>query len=503
MSTLVENETNGFEPIMPTLLQEHTEEEELFSFSGHSSQRQSTDSESIKTSSSFPLVTPPELVENEEIPTLSHVIEIVNLENETMTEPADRKKSSSFARILQRKPSTVLSSSNKTRATELSELTPSSSSETMVSQHKRSSNQQMDTFVAFLRSSAATTYKKVTNTDLVRSRSKRAWSIQLKPSTSSTNSIPQSNQKRSSISPSKKHQSCPLDPNIFLSSPERPKQQKRQSNLMEQNLSFVHVLHATMIHGGYLNPHLYVPMELWYQSNVRIPVIDTKILACDMLISQLEEMDRCDLTDKATIESSLAQFEKSLLNTSKTMKRKLGGLSTTNKISRSASIRTTPTVTKMTKMYGFDNNDSNHSVNSLLNQQGSPIPNTSTSTSTNTSTKSLESIVEGATAGLKNSPQTFTSWGSKLSKSVEKINQRNNHNDQNEVYIKSLVQLFLMTDVLEKWKAEMESKASTEEFYSTTSAHISHCAELFSTVVCGFVMKDYELFLEKWLKQST
>ncbi|KAI8367358.1 hypothetical protein EDC96DRAFT_150518 [Choanephora cucurbitarum] len=486
MSALVENETHAFEPVMPSLL--HIEEES-FTFSS-SSQRQSTDSESIKTSSSFPLVTPPELVEE---PTLSHVIEIVNLENETMTEPIDKKKSS-FARILQRKPSMVLSSSNKTRAAELSELTPSSSSETMVSQHKRSSNQQMDTFVAFLRTSAATTYKKVTNTDLVRSRSKRTWSIQLKPSTS-TNSIPQHNQKRSSIS--KKHS---LDPSLFLSSPEKPKR-KEDKKWIEHHLIFVHVLHETMIHGGYLLPHLYVPMELWYQSNVRIPAIDTKILACDMLINQLEEMDRCDLTDKVTIESSLAQFEKSLLCTSKTMKRKLGGLSTTNKISRSGSIRTTPTVTKMTKMYGFDNNDSNSSINSLLNQQPahhSPTPNT-----TSTSTKSLESIVEGATAGLKNSPQTFTSWGSKLSKSVEKINQRNNHNDQNEVYIKSLVQLFLMTDVLEKWKVEMESKISTEEFYSTTSAHISHCAELFSTVVCGFVMKDYELFLEKWLKQST
>ncbi|KAI8378418.1 hypothetical protein BD560DRAFT_390325 [Blakeslea trispora] len=286
MSTLLENEAILFEPTMPALLQEPIEEEEdLVTYSGHSSQRQSTDSESIKTnaSSSFPLVTPPELEEDVSNPLLSHIIEIVDLENEaitSMTEPLDKK--TSFVKKLQRKPSKILSSaSSKTRAADLTKqkLTPLLSEATVLQQSKSSNqtkrsssttNQQMDTFVAFLRSSAATTYKKVTasSTDLVRSRSKRTWSIQLKPSTSSsstcsTSSIPHNNQKRSSISPAKKTQNAlyPLDPNIFLSSPDEPKQHKRV--LIEKNLSFVHVLHETMIHGGYLSPSLYVPMELW------------------------------------------------------------------------------------------------------------------------------------------------------------------------------------------------------------------------------------------------
>ncbi|KAI8081958.1 uncharacterized protein B0P05DRAFT_67285 [Gilbertella persicaria] len=482
MSTLIETESTLLKsPSVPCLLQD------TLTFNSNSSQRQSTDSESIKTTNaSFIEQTPPTLEEQHMV--LNHVIEIVNLEDQTINILPEKKN---LIKKLQKKPS-VLSNKSARAASiikqkftqPVAELIVPQASKSTSSTHSsassvnRLSNQHVDTFVTFLRTSATTTYKKMTisSTDLVRSRSKRAW-------TTPVNSHSDSTLKKS---PS----FYQLDPTSLLSNPTKPKRHTKTTETCptQTDLSFVNVLYETMVNGGYLTPTLYVPMNLWYQPNVRIPAMDAKIAACESLLNVLEQMEKIDnFDDKEAIEHNLALLEKTLLVTSKTMKRKLGGLSqgASSKINRASSVKAPPSIKKVTKLYNFDDN---HTMSDLLSTSPPPA-------------KSLESIMEGAAASLKNSPQAITAWSSKLTKSVEKINQRNQNN--NEAYIKSLIQLFSMANILETWRQKLEANDTSDECYQSMCIHINKCIELLVTTICSFVLKDYELLLDKWLHQST
>ncbi|KAI9257410.1 hypothetical protein BY458DRAFT_518856 [Sporodiniella umbellata] len=64
-------------------------------------------------------------------------------------------------------------------------------------------------------------------------------------------------------------------------------------------------------------------------------------------------------------------------------------------------------------------------------------------------------------------------------------------NEQNTLYIKVLVKLLTDAQVLECLESQLKKQAVYQD-----------CLSLFMAVVCGWIMKDYEILLDQWFNQS-
>ncbi|CEG80158.1 hypothetical protein RMATCC62417_14531 [Rhizopus microsporus] len=272
---------------------------------------------------------------------------------------------------------------------------------------------------------------------------------------SSTNDVKASNKSTKSINPLPTLNTCKIDPTTFLAGP------ATSSSLTVQNKKFVlmYRLLESMTCGGHVTGNLHIPMDLWYQTNVRLPYIEAKIAASELLIAVLEKMNarkNIELNLSAVI-NELKILRQTLNQINDTLMRKLG--------------RPAPAVPLNNKQ-----------------EQGN-IHRYSIRTS-----------------------QTIVTWSSRLSKSVEKMRFDTTRNTvpndgQNELYIKTLMKLFTDAKVLERWDNTLTSiihKAGKREGLVKEAYQINMaCISQFMTIVCGFVLKDYEILLNKWFKRST
>lgn len=86
---------------------------------------------------------------------------------------------------------------------------------------------------------------------------------------------------------------------------------------------------------------------------------------------------------------------------------------------------------------------------------------------------------------------------------------RNNipNDEQNQLYIKTLIKLLTDAKVLETWDSKLESliekagkrESLVKEAYQSNYA----CISQFMSIVCSFILKDYDILLNKWFKRST
>ncbi|KAG1173977.1 hypothetical protein G6F70_004715 [Rhizopus microsporus] len=271
---------------------------------------------------------------------------------------------------------------------------------------------------------------------------------------SSTNDVKASNKSTKNINPLPTLNTCKIDPTTFLAGPATP------SSLTVQNKQFVlmYRILESMTCGGHVTGNLHIPMDLWYQTNVRLPYIEAKIAASELLIAVLEKMNarkNIELNMSAVI-NELKVLRQTLNQINDTLMRKLG--------------RPAPTVPLNNK------------------QELGNIHRYSIRTS-----------------------QTIITWSSRLSKSVEKMRFDTTRNtapndEQNELYIKTLMKLFTDAKVLERWDDTLTSimhKAGKREGLVKEAYQINKtCITQFMTIVCGFVLKDYEILLNKWFKRS-
>lgn len=158
-------------------------------------------------------------------------------------------------------------------------------------------------------------------------------------------------------------------------------------------------LEKSMEDGAYITPRLYIPKNMWHQPGIRLPHVEIKIAACESLMADLSKLERWnkldDLTGSLKVLEGLEDAVESLKNT---LAKKL----------------------KRESMNGSNNNASS-------NGQQSPVSTISSSSvmtmSTNTipDNISVSSISSNTSSSYKKS-QAFMSWGTKLSKSVERMN---------------------------------------------------------------------------------
>ncbi|KAG1450987.1 hypothetical protein G6F56_008203 [Rhizopus delemar] len=245
---------------------------------------------------------------------------------------------------------------------------------------------------------------------------------------------------------------CKIDPTTFLAGPGAFMPPGTHCIYKNQKFSLMNRLLESMMYGGYVTSRLHIPMDLWYQPSVRLPYIEAKIAASELLIAVLEKMNTRKHIEwnMNAVKNELRTLYQTLNQINDTLMKKLG-----------CHVLILPT------------------KKDLVNTQRQ-------------SNRTSQAIV---------------SWSSKFSKMRFDSRNTSPNDEQNQLYIKILIKLFTDAKVLESWDTKLESllensgdrKPLVEEAYQINTA----CISLFVSIVCGFVMKDYDILLEKWFKRST
>ncbi|KAI9279380.1 hypothetical protein BY458DRAFT_553892 [Sporodiniella umbellata] len=220
-------------------------------------------------------------------------------------------------------------------------------------------------------------------------------------------------------------------PTAFMSSPAIPK-------CLEKNQKFLlmHRLLKSMTLGGYITDSLHVPMDIWYQPNVRLNCLEAKIAASELIIVVLEKMEA-----KSSIDIHLNTISSEL----KVLKQTL------------------------------------NQINETLKRMGCPVP---------------EAIVI---------------WSTKFTKSVEKMRleatrSSTPNEEQNKLYAMTLIRLFTKAKTLEYWDSNLKAMVSKEDAYESLAKEVykacSQCISHFMSIFCSLALKDCEILLSKWFKQS-
>lgn len=141
----------------------------------------------------------------------------------------------------------------------------------------------------------------------------------------------------------------------------------------DKPLRLILSLEKSMDHGAYITPRLYIPKNMWQQPNIRLPHLEIKVAACETLMNDLARLEKWSQLDDLT--GSLKLLEQFL-----------------------------------------------DAVESLQNNLSKKLKRESMDASTSGSVVNGSDIASGVEASSGKRTQSFMSWGSKLSKSVERMN---------------------------------------------------------------------------------
>ncbi|KAI8367643.1 uncharacterized protein BYT42DRAFT_133988 [Radiomyces spectabilis] len=234
----------------------------------------------------------------------------------------------------------------------------------------------------------------------------------------------------------------PIEPSSFLA----PIPTK-----ITEGISLMKRIELSMLEGGYVTDRLHAPKELWYQTNIRLPAMDTKITACELLLSALNRMQaRKNFQNASEANKELKALEQTLEQIKFTFAKKFG----------------------------------------LCDDPADKTTTLSSQSSNKTS-------------------QTIASWSNRFSKSVErmKLDTSKSSEDQYNVYIQTLLRLFAAAQVLDDWRLhyiDMLKRIPPDKAmsYDRILVKTLTCKDTMHKIVCGFVMRDFARLLNKWIKRS-
>ncbi|KAI9286445.1 hypothetical protein BC943DRAFT_359598 [Umbelopsis sp. AD052] len=224
-------------------------------------------------------------------------------------------------------------------------------------------------------------------------------------------------------------------------------------------LSLMRSLELSMTVGCHITQRLYVPKNLWYQPNIRLSSVDVKVSICETLLMSLTRLEAWQRLDD--IRGSLAQLvamENTLENAKVALTRKLG----------------------------MPRSKSEHS-----------LPNDE------------PEIYRKETQARKH--QSIIAWGSKFTKSVERMNAFNlaKSTDDPHQYVDTLVRLFRSVHVLDAWlrhyHALLLDPSQPHDKKPQLDAVVQKIGSIclaMHTTVCSFVIRDLSVMLGKWVKRG-
>ncbi|KAI9033711.1 hypothetical protein CLU79DRAFT_8470 [Phycomyces nitens] len=210
--------------------------------------------------------------------------------------------------------------------------------------------------------------------------------------------------------------------NPFGRPPEEP---AGSDSLLEKSkhLRLMFLLEQTMVDGGYLTSRLYIPKNLWNQQSIKLASVDVKAAACESMISYLVRLEKWKKFDD--VSGSLKVLD--------TLLESIEGLQTS--------------LSKKLKRDSVNSSSSNGTSNNSVSSGGHPNNGPGKESMGSAGMSTFVSANE--TSSKKT--QSFLSWGTKLSKSVERMNafSLTKYEDQYRNYIENLQKLFDKVHMLE------------------------------------------------------
>ncbi|CAO3626534.1 unnamed protein product [Mucor fragilis] len=256
-------------------------------------------------------------------------------------------------------------------------------------------------------------------------------------------------------------------PQLDSSNEDLSLQDSKQSS--SSHLKLLLALEKSMLEGAHITQRLYIPKSLWQQPNIRLSSMDIKVSACELLLTDIARLENWSyLDDLISSTRLLDHFETSVDHLQMTLSKKL---------KRDSIIES-----------------SSSSGSSQLSHSGS-IHHSS----------SRDSIsMSRMDSGKKT--QSFMSWGTKLTKSVERMNafSLTKTEDQYKNYIEALQKLFAKIHVLEHWlnHYHTEKQRSRQVQHDVLITKLIKICTVINTVIGGFVVRDITVLLAKWLKRG-
>ncbi|KAI8637740.1 hypothetical protein BD408DRAFT_447348 [Parasitella parasitica] len=235
------------------------------------------------------------------------------------------------------------------------------------------------------------------------------------------------------------------------------------------HLKLLLALEKSMLEGAHITQRLYIPKSLWQQPNIRLSSMDIKASACESLMTDIARLENWSyLDDLISSTRLLDHFETSVDQLQVTLSKKLKRDSLIENNSSSGSSQLSHSVSNQ-------NNSSRDSISMSRMDSGKKT-------------------------------QSFMSWGTKLTKSVERMNafSLTKTEDQFKNYIEVLQKLFAKIHVLEHWlnHYHVEKQKSKQAQHDVLITKLIKICTVINNVIGGFVVRDITVLLAKWLKRG-
>ncbi|CEP11734.1 hypothetical protein [Parasitella parasitica] len=235
------------------------------------------------------------------------------------------------------------------------------------------------------------------------------------------------------------------------------------------HLKLLLAFEKSMLEGAHITQRLYIPKSLWQQPNIRLSSMDIKTSACESLMTDIARLENWSyLDDLISSTRLLDHFETSVDQLQLTLAKKLKRDSVIESNSSSGS-------SQLSHSGSNQNNSSRDSISMTRMDSGKKT-------------------------------QSFMSWGTKLTKSVERMNafSLTKTEDQFRNYIEVLQKLFAKIHVLEHWlnHYQVEKQKFKQAQHDVLITKLIKICTVINNVIGGFVVRDITVLLAKWLKRG-
>jgi hypothetical protein len=251
-------------------------------------------------------------------------------------------------------------------------------------------------------------------------------------------------------------------------------------------------LRQSMEEGGYITDRIHAPKQLWSQTCVRLPAIESKLSSCEHILKLLQRMHA---------------------------------------------------ITRLFDHPPLDQHDITTETFYLLDKLDRTLDHIKHKSTTEGAHQNRpDAAKQRQRATIHSLKEPLTAWSAKVSKSVDRIKIEIKsgqvlkssggvisliffllfptcREDDLRLYVATMIRVFTMagilgktyvsilfffslalTEIPDQW--EMHFRARTSPIHAELLRRTRLCSDSFSRVIGGFVMRDLELLLDRWIKKS-
>ncbi|KAG9066306.1 hypothetical protein KI688_001529 [Linnemannia hyalina] len=268
-------------------------------------------------------------------------------------------------------------------------------------------------------------------------------------------------------------------------------------------------IEQSMLSGGFVTKRMYVPRAIWYQSLVRLPAADSKISACQTLVTILTKMAKINMlvaagggpegdVERMTVLKELDSLETAAHQVQVKLSKKLSFIHRPGKSGVPLTVATNQSYTDdmqgpvtgsgasvygAQSVYGSASLYGSGSYDFLANEE--PMPG-------HEKTSKKGSSSDASAGGLKSQWKSF-------SKSVQK-SMGNDKVEDTSAYTEAIIRLFQSGYILE---AMIRHYSALSPFHTHIQIlnRLRRMCDIFNQVFCAFVIRDMGELMGKYVKR--